>query len=93
MAQAGEGWVPQSADPGVEAERIQFEIYRGWTAARKLETMESLRRAARELSLAGLRLRHPRASEEELFLREAALRLGPELAARVYGRRFTELAR
>jgi len=42
---------------------------------------------ARQLSLAGLRLRHPTESEASLRRRLADLTLGEELAARVYGPR------
>ncbi|HUR27806.1 MAG TPA: hypothetical protein VM509_06445 [Planctomycetota bacterium] len=84
-------YVAQSSDTDVAADRLQFEIYRSWSATEKLEAMTSLWRTARELSLAGLRLRHPRAPEEEIELREAALRLGDELARKVYGERYTKL--
>jgi len=38
-----------------------------------------------QLSLAGVRLRHPNVDERELFLRAAALRLGRALMIEVYG--------
>ena len=38
-----------------------------------------------QLSMAGVRLRHPNAGERELFLRTAALRLGRDLTIDVYG--------
>lgn len=41
---------------------------------------------ARELALAGLRMRHPEASPEQLRRHIAELMLGAELAERVYGR-------
>ena len=41
-------------------------------------------RAVVELSLAGIRRRYPQASEREVFLRLAAIRLGVETARRVY---------
>jgi len=74
------------------AERVQFDCYRSMTPQEKLENILDLCRAGREWSLAGLRLRHPAASDEELELREACLRLGPELAHKVYGRRVDGLA-
>ncbi len=87
------GYVAQSADTDLAADRLQFQLYASWSHEKKLQVMQSLWRDARELSLAGLRLRYPLASVEELELREAALRLGDELARKVYGSRFTELAR
>jgi hypothetical protein len=41
--------------------------------------------AVRGLSLAGLRSRHPQASEAELRRRFADIHLGPDLAAKAYG--------
>ena len=41
-------------------------------------------RTARALALAGLRQRHPDASESEIVARFALLTLGPALARRVY---------
>jgi len=86
-------YVAQSADTHIDVDRIQFEIYRSWSTAEKLEVFSGLCRNARELSMIGLRMRHPSSSEEELFLREAALRLGEDLARKVYGPRFAELVR
>jgi hypothetical protein len=48
----------------------------------RLERMEDLNRAAREIALAGLRARYPHAGEHELKLREAALRLGRDAMRR-----------
>lgn len=93
MTNAGPGYVAQSADTDIASDRLQFQIYASWSHEKKLQVMQSLWRDARALSLVGLRLRYPQASEEELNLREACLRLGDELARRVYGSRFSELAR
>lgn len=41
-------------------------------------------RTARAMALAGLRQRHPAASESEIVARFALLTLGPSLAHRVY---------
>jgi hypothetical protein len=50
----------------------------------KARAVTEICRAAQECSLAGIRKRHPDASERECLLRLAVLKLGPELAARVY---------
>lgn len=55
-------------------------------AWRKLQLADRLYQSLRLLALAGLRKRHPGASEQELHRRLADLILGPELAERVYGR-------
>ena len=88
----GPDYLTQSSDTSIVAERIQFDCYRALTPAEKVEVILDLCRVGRELSRAGLRMRHPGASSEELELREAGLRLGRELARKVYGRRFDELA-
>lgn len=64
---------------------MQLDVFRKMTPRRKLELMEDANRNAREMALAGLRLRHPDAGEEELFRRLMDLTLGTELAERVFG--------
>lgn len=56
------------------------------TPAEKLRCVEDLTRTANTLSLAGLRRRHPEATEGELLLRLAVLRLGEDLVRKAYGR-------
>jgi hypothetical protein len=50
----------------------------------KARTVTALARATQELSLAGIRRRHPRASERECQLRLAAIKLGHDLVVRIY---------
>jgi hypothetical protein len=87
------GYRTQSSDTSIVAERVQFDCYRALTPAEKLEIIEQIARDARALSFAGLRLRHPQATQEELELREAALRLGPDLVRAIHGARYDELVR
>jgi len=47
--------------------------------------LAQLNASARTLALAGLRARHPHASEAELRRRLAGLLVGDELARKVYG--------
>jgi hypothetical protein len=93
MQPLGSGYRTQSSDTSVEAELVQFACYRSLSPAEKLEIIEQIARDARALSLAGLRVRHPQATPEELELREAGLRLGPELARAIHGSRYDELVR
>jgi hypothetical protein len=88
----GSGYRTQSSDTSIVAEQVQFDCYRAMSPQEKLEIILEMCAAGRTLSLAGLRMRHPGASDVELELREACLRLGPELARKVYGRRVDELA-
>lgn len=74
-----------SQDTSPEAEAVQIEIYRRMPMGRKLELVEEANRTARTLALAGLRIRYPEASPEELHRRLMDLLLGEELAAAVYG--------
>jgi hypothetical protein len=71
------------------AERWADDLVRAKLAelepAERMERTQRLTTALRELSLQGLRLRHPEASDEELCLREAAQRLGRDLMIRAYG--------
>lgn len=93
MQNWGPGYRTQSSDTSVVAERVQFDCYRALSPAEKLEIILDLCSTGRELSRAGMRMRHPEASAEELDLREACLRWGPELARKVYGPRIDELVR
>lgn len=77
----------QSPDTSPEAERVLIELLRQAPTWRRLQLADRMSSTVRNLSLAGLRARHPRASEAELRRRFADIHLGPELAAQVYGPR------
>ena len=72
-------------DTRPEAERVLIGLLCGASIPRKLEMLGELNAAARQLTLQGLRARHPAASEAQLRRYLADLLLGPELAGRVYG--------
>jgi len=55
------------------------------SAAEKLQRVRDLTVGAAQLALAGLRARHPGASERELLVLLARLRLGDEVVDAVYG--------
>jgi hypothetical protein len=73
-----------SADTSRHAEGIQIELWRRMSSVDKARAITNASRAAQELSLVGIRIRHPDASERECQLRLAALKLGLELTRRVY---------
>jgi hypothetical protein len=75
----------QSPDTGPEAERVLIALIRQTPAWRRLQLTDRMSASARELCMAGLRLRHPHATPAELRRRFADLHLGPELAAKVFG--------
>lgn len=79
------GYRTQSPDTSYWAERILIEHWRGLQPWEKVLRMADLSRAAHEWHIAGLRIRHPRATEEELELRAAALRLGDDVIQRLTG--------
>jgi hypothetical protein len=78
-------WRQMNWDTSPEAEAVLFKLWREAPAWRKLEMMEGLNRAARQMALVGLRQRFPTATNKELRRRLASIVLGEELAARVYG--------
>jgi hypothetical protein len=75
----------QSPDTEPWAEAKLFEYWRGLQTWEKAEIVTDLCKATEELSLAGLAARHPDASEQELHLRAACLRLGRETVEQVLG--------
>lgn len=75
----------QSPDTTPEAERILFDRLRDLPIWRRAELVTAITRAAQEMTLAGLRVRYPDASPEELRLRLGALRLDRATMVRVYG--------
>lgn len=74
-------------ETSAQALEVQARILRAMPAWRKLELVEDANRTARRLALAGIRLRHPGASDAECFRRLMDIELGEELAERVYGSR------
>ncbi|HRQ42383.1 MAG TPA: hypothetical protein PLD25_31085 [Chloroflexota bacterium] len=79
-------WREMNWDTSPEMDAVLFKLWRETPAWRKLELMEGLNRAARQLALMGIRQRFPDALPEEQQRRLASIRLGTELAERVYGR-------
>jgi len=75
----------QSPDTSPEAERVLIDLLRRASPARKFQMIVSANVASRQLALAGLRMRHPQDSPQQLRRRLADLWLGEELAAKAYG--------
>jgi hypothetical protein len=76
---------PQSEDTSEAVDRQVFDGLRAMTPLQRLELAARASRAVHRLSVAGLRLRYPDASEVELGRRAGALRLGPELTRLAFG--------
>jgi len=73
-----------SRDTDLEAEERQVETWRKLSSIQIAALITGASRAARSLAIAGLRARHPDASDREIVVRLAALTLGRELARRAY---------
>jgi hypothetical protein len=73
-----------AGDTSLEVERLQVALWQRMSPLEKSHAVTEISRTAQELSLAGIRRRHPRASERECLLRLAVLKLGRELAMDVY---------
>jgi hypothetical protein len=75
---------PLADDTSLDIEARQIRAWREMPAARKADLITACCRSSREMSLAGIRSRHPDASPREQFLRLAMLTLGVDLARRAY---------
>lgn len=71
-------------DTSVAAQAVQDTLWRRASGSEKLLQVARLSRMVQQLSLTGLRQRHPDDSEQQLWYRFAELRLGPELASQAY---------
>ena len=72
------------SDTPPELQRIQIGLWRQMPPLEKAQAVSRISRNVRELSLAGIRQRHPSASEDECRLRYALLTLGRSLVSRAY---------
>lgn len=68
-----------------KAEQVLIDLLRQTATWQKCQQVSQMIQTCRQLSLAGLRIRYPDASEEEILRRLAALWLPRELVIRVYG--------
>jgi len=73
-----------SSDTSLEAERTQVELWRRMSPLEKARTVSEISRAVQQLSLAGVRVRHPEASDRECLLRLAIIKLGRRVACEIY---------
>jgi hypothetical protein len=73
-----------SDDTTADAEDLQVRLWSEMTADEKSALITGLSQAAAAMAVAGIRQRHPSASEREIFCRYAILTLGAELACRAY---------
>lgn len=84
-SQQAEHFPGRQADTSVAAQAVQDSLLRRSSPAEKLAHVARLARMVDELSLTGIRMRNPGADEQGIRFLRAELRLGRELAVRVYG--------
>jgi hypothetical protein len=73
-----------ASDTSAEAEEIQCRLYRNMTAAQKAQRVFSAYRMGKMLSMAGIRMSQPDATEEQIWHLWARRHLGDELYEKVY---------
>ena len=76
--------VPLALDTSLQIERLQVERWRRMSPREKAAIVSGLTQAAYDLALAGVRQRHPLATDREQFLRVAMITLGADLAREAY---------
>jgi hypothetical protein len=72
-------------DTPPEVQRIHYEIIRKIPLGRRLGFAFDACEMGRQIAMAGLRMRHPAATEKELWWLWAHQHLGQELFDRIYG--------
>ena len=73
-----------SLDTTADIERMQIEAWRKMTPLEKVGVVRGMAVVAETLAFAGIRQRHPGASDRECFIRFAAIKLGPALTCAIY---------
>ncbi len=72
-------------DTDPRAREVWMEVLRSKTPGERIDIAFNLTEFALRMAESGVRARYPGASEREIFLRSAALRLPRELMIRAYG--------
>lgn len=75
----------QLDDTTPDAREKQLELLRAMSPSQRAEIMTGLTFATQRLAFLGMRERYPDASDDEIWLRLAAQRLGPDIVRRIYG--------
>ncbi len=72
-------------DTPPEVQRVHYEIIRKMPPARRLELVFETREMGKHIAMAGLRMRHPDATEKELWWLWAHQHLGQMFFDQAYG--------
>jgi hypothetical protein len=75
-----------ASDTSAEAQEIQCRLYRNMTAAQKAQSVFSTYRMGKMLSMAGIRMAHPEATDGQIWHLWARRHLGDELYEKVFQR-------
>lgn len=70
-----------------EVLEIQYELYRKMSPAKKIELVFDAIRTGQALSMAGIRMQYPQATDDEVWHIWAKRHLGEELYNKAYGRK------
>ncbi|HLB72498.1 MAG TPA: hypothetical protein VJJ98_00620 [Sedimentisphaerales bacterium] len=81
------------SDTSPDARRVQTDLYRRMNPARKFELICRAYEFGRDLAMAGIRLRHPDATDAEVRVIWARQHLGGELYEQAYGSKDNERRR
>jgi len=73
-----------ASDTSPEAQEFQCRLYRNMTPAQKAQRIFSAYRMGKMLAMAGIRMAHPDASQEQVWHLWARRHLGDELYEKVY---------
>jgi hypothetical protein len=73
------------ADTSPDADQVQLELLQRMSPAQRGELMTQLTLAVQQLAFAGKKQRFPDATDDEIWLRLAADRLGADVVKKVYG--------
>ncbi len=76
---------PEFSDTAPRVMKVWDDILRAKTGSERLQICFQLTELALKMTEAGVRERYPQASEREIFLRCAALRIPRDLMIRAYG--------
>jgi hypothetical protein len=82
VKQATSAFLGSDTSPDMQTKQVM--LWRRMSPLEKAQTVGRVSCTVRELSLAGIRQRHPSASERECLLHYALLTLGRPLACRAY---------
>ena len=73
-----------SKDTTADAARVQTEVWRSMTGARRVELMAEMSENVRNIKAQGVRSRHPDYTDQQVRLAVIRLLLGEKLFQRVY---------